>query len=137
MTIEDVEIATLKALNMELAETQKVWRSLSRDILIEVSPGLIGFLKTLKDYLTTPAFRVKFIGEFTALFLDMTSALMTFTDSFIYLAKLVGDLRDSIMIFAPKRGQDGRQRNEFEMLLAKKLYETLEATIGLTATSNS
>ena len=132
LTVENVEIATLKALNIELAETQKVWRSLSRDILIDISPGLIGFLATIKEYLTTPAFRVKFVGEFTALFLDMTSALMTFTESFIYLAKLVGDLRDSIMVFAPDRGKDGRQRNEFEMLLAKKLYETLEATIGLT-----
>jgi hypothetical protein len=132
LTVEDVEIATLKALNIELAETQKVWRSLSRDILIDISPGLIGFLKTLKDYMTTPAFRIKLVGEFTALFLDITSALMAFTDSFIALAKIVGDLRDSIMIFAPSaKSKDGRQRTEFEMLMAKKLYELLEATKGL------
>lgn len=132
LTVEKVDIGILKVLNITLAETQKVWRSLSRDILIEISPGLIGFLNTIKDYLAAPAFRAKFVGEISALFLDMTSAIMTFTDSFIWLAKLVGDLRDSIMIFVPNRGKDGRQRIDAEMLLAKKVYEALEATRGLT-----
>lgn len=132
LTLENLDIAVLKVLNIELAETQAVWRSLSRDILIDISPGLIGFLKTLKDYMTAPAFRLKLVGEFTALFLDITSAIMSFTESFIMLAKMVGDLRDSIMLFAPKGGKDRRSRNEFEMFLAKSLYDAMEATFGLT-----
>ena len=84
-------IAKLKILNLEMAQLGASWSALSRDILIEISPSLIAFLRIIKETVADPNFRKTFTENIVGLFETVGSTFLEFTTYFIgFTDKVVG-----------------------------------------------
>ena len=92
-------IAKLKILNLEMAQLGASWSALSRDILIEISPSLIAFLRIIKETVADPNFRTKFTENIVSLFETIGSAFLEFTTYFLQFTDEVKTLIESIRNF--------------------------------------
>lgn len=92
-------IARIKILNLEMAQLGASWSALSRDILIEISPSLIAFLRIIKETVADPNFRTKFTENIVSLFETIGSAFLEFTTYFLQFTDEVKTLIDSIRNF--------------------------------------
>lgn len=98
-------IATLKVLNLEMGKLGASWSALSRDILIEISPSLIAFLRIIQDTVADPNFRKEFVTTVSSLFESVGAALLSYSTSFLdfakEVAKLTAILARNVEVFVP------------------------------------
>ena len=98
-------IATLKVLNLEMGKLGASWAALSRDILIEISPSLIAFLRIIQDTVADPNFRKEFVTTVSSLFESVGAALLSYSTSFLEfakeVAKLTAILAKNVEVFVP------------------------------------
>ena len=105
LSIGKYGIGTLKVLNLEMAKLGDSWAALSRDILIEISPSLIAFLRVIQETISNPEFRKKFVDTVSSLFESIGGALLSYASSFLgfaqEVAKLTAILAKSVEVFVP------------------------------------
>ena len=133
-------IAKLKILNLEMAELAASWSALSRDILLEISPSLIAFLRIIKETISNPEFRTKFVSTVVSLFETVGSAFLTFTVGFIGFTEKVAKLIDSITkfektFFANEKTGESDLKAAFDMQTLERV-KAIKEFLGLNLSPN-
>lgn len=123
-----------------MAELADSWAGLSRDILIEISPSLIAFLRIIKETISNPEFRTKFVSTVVSLFETVGSAFLTFTVGFIGFTEKVAKLIDSIKnfgktFFANEKTGESDLKAAFDMKTLERV-KAIKESFGLKLNSN-
>ncbi|MGI9448295.1 MAG: hypothetical protein ACR2NI_11640 [Pirellulales bacterium] len=133
-------LAKLKILNLEMAQLGASWSALSRDILIEISPSLIAFLRIIKETVADPNFRKTFTENIVGLFETVGSAFLEFTTYFIGFTDKVADLIEDIRQFGKvffKNEQTGKSDwAAADAVTALNRIKFLKESVGLTLNEN-
>ncbi|MGI9446214.1 MAG: hypothetical protein ACR2NI_00990 [Pirellulales bacterium] len=91
------DLAKIRAVKKEMIIIGQQWEAIARDVLIEISPELIAFLKTVRDYLSDPKFKENLVTTIKDAFLNFAKGFMKFIDAVIKIADILGGLYDWFM----------------------------------------
>ena len=91
------DLAMIRAVKKEMIIIGQQWEAIARDVLIEISPELIAFLKTVRDYLSDPKFKENLVTTIKDAFLNFAKGFMKFIDAVIKIADILGGLYDWFM----------------------------------------
>jgi hypothetical protein len=91
------DLAKIRAVKQEMIIIGQQWEAIARDVLIEISPELIAFLKTVRDYLSDPKFRQNLVYGIKEAFLNFAKGFMKFIDAVVKIADILGGLYDWFM----------------------------------------
>jgi hypothetical protein len=96
LTLTNVDISKFKILNIQMEELSASWSALGRDVLLKISPNLIAFLEIVKETITDPAFREKFVSTISGVLSDIGRAFLEFGHAFLDFSSQVAYLIDTI-----------------------------------------
>lgn len=88
------DLAAIRLVKQELIIIGQQWEAIARDVLIQISPDLIAFLKTVRDYLSDPKLRDNLIKGVASAFLEFGKAVLAFTDAIIEIGKFIKGIYD-------------------------------------------
>lgn len=91
------DLAKIRAVKKEMIIIGQQWEAISRDVLIEISPELIAFLKTVRDYLADPKFKENLVNTIKEAFLNFAKGFIKFIDAVVKIADILGGLYDWFM----------------------------------------
>ncbi len=94
------DLANIRVLKKELVIIGQQWEAISRDVLIEISPELITFLKTVRDYLSDEKLRKNLVEGISSAFLKFSETIIKFIDEVV---KIVGFLSKIVDFFTPSK----------------------------------
>ena len=79
-----------------MRELSASWSALGRDVLLKISPSLIAFLEIVKETITDPEFRNKFVSTVSGVMSDVGSAFLEFGHAFLDFSSQIAYLVDTI-----------------------------------------
>lgn len=96
LTLTSIDISKFKILNIQMKELSASWSALGRDVLLKISPSLIAFLEIVKETITDPEFRSKFVSTISGVMSDVGSAFLEFGHAFLDFSSQIAYLVDTI-----------------------------------------
>lgn len=96
LSLTNIDIAKFKILNIQMRELSASWSALGRDVLLKISPSLIAFLEIVKETITDPEFRNKFVNTISGVMSDVGSAFLEFGHAFLDFSSQIAYLVDTI-----------------------------------------